>query len=162
MDLRPRCNSSWNVKILRFLMFNFSLDLCPCISTFFFHLCLFFYYTGVNFFWCWVLLCAHRVANCTLQVCIVTLTLFIVLILWFRCKLLMESMLCSGFWPTLAVFLQKIPILGWVVQQPYIRSVCSVCWCLAINLILCLLDVCISECHCMRCCNYLFSLWFIF
>ncbi|QHN92767.1 uncharacterized protein DS421_17g586760 [Arachis hypogaea] len=31
--------------------------------------------------------------------------------------------LFSGFWPTLAVFLQKIPILGWLFQQPYVRSV---------------------------------------
>ncbi|RYR49810.1 hypothetical protein Ahy_A07g036327 isoform A [Arachis hypogaea] len=30
--------------------------------------------------------------------------------------------LFSGFWPTLAVFLQKIPILGWLFQQPYVRS----------------------------------------
>lgn len=34
------------------------------------------------------------------------------------------GLLCSGFWPTLAVFLQKIPVLGWLVQQPYVRSVC--------------------------------------
>ncbi|PPD85431.1 hypothetical protein GOBAR_DD17635 [Gossypium barbadense] len=27
-----------------------------------------------------------------------------------------------GFWPTLAVFLQRIPIVGWLFQQPYIRS----------------------------------------
>ncbi|KAL0417431.1 UNVERIFIED_CONTAM: Vesicle transport protein GOT1 [Sesamum radiatum] len=30
--------------------------------------------------------------------------------------------LFSGFWPTLAVFLQKIPILGWLLQQPFVRS----------------------------------------
>ncbi|CAN7120749.1 unnamed protein product, partial [Brassica rapa subsp. narinosa] len=30
----------------------------------------------------------------------------------------------SGFWPTLAVFVQKIPVLGWIIQLPYIRSVC--------------------------------------
>lgn len=33
------------------------------------------------------------------------------------------SLLHSGFWPTLAVFLQRIPILGWVFQQPFITSV---------------------------------------
>ena len=33
---------------------------------------------------------------------------------------------CSGFWPTLAVFLQRIPVLGWLFQQPYVRSVCLV------------------------------------
>ncbi|KAL4596886.1 hypothetical protein ACB092_12G196200 [Castanea dentata] len=27
-----------------------------------------------------------------------------------------------GFWPIMAVFLQSIPILGWLFQQPYIRS----------------------------------------
>ncbi|KAG5524026.1 hypothetical protein RHGRI_030884 [Rhododendron griersonianum] len=32
--------------------------------------------------------------------------------------------LFSGFWPTLAVFVQKIPVLGWVFQQPFVRSVC--------------------------------------
>ncbi|KAH7834140.1 hypothetical protein Vadar_013082 [Vaccinium darrowii] len=30
--------------------------------------------------------------------------------------------LFSGFWPTLAVFVQKIPVLGWVFQQPFVRS----------------------------------------
>ena len=34
-----------------------------------------------------------------------------------------EMIFCSGFWPTLAVFIQKIPVLGWLFQQPYIRSV---------------------------------------
>ena len=38
-------------------------------------------------------------------------------------RLMMEF--CSGFWPTLAVFLQKIPVLGWLFQQPYVRSVSS-------------------------------------
>ncbi|PWA57710.1 got1/Sft2-like vescicle transport protein family [Artemisia annua] len=31
--------------------------------------------------------------------------------------------LFSGFWPTLSVFMQKIPVIGWVFQQPYIRSI---------------------------------------
>ncbi|KAG6403474.1 hypothetical protein SASPL_135696 [Salvia splendens] len=30
--------------------------------------------------------------------------------------------LFSGFWPTLAVFLQKMPIIGWLFQQPIVRS----------------------------------------
>ncbi|XP_071730764.1 vesicle transport protein GOT1-like [Rutidosis leptorrhynchoides] len=30
--------------------------------------------------------------------------------------------LFSGFWPTLSVFVQKIPVIGWVFQQPFIRS----------------------------------------
>lgn len=34
-----------------------------------------------------------------------------------------SSVMLSGFWPTLAVFLQKIPLLGWLLQQQYIRSV---------------------------------------
>lgn len=29
----------------------------------------------------------------------------------------------SGFWPTLAVFLQRIPVIGWLFQQPFISSV---------------------------------------
>lgn len=33
----------------------------------------------------------------------------------------------SGFWPTLAVFLQRIPVLGWLFQQPFVTSVR---WCL--------------------------------
>lgn len=45
---------------------------------------------------------------------------------------------CSGFWPTLAVFLQRIPILGWLFQQPYIRSVCSELLYLFANLFSCL------------------------
>uniref|UniRef100_A0A6N2MSF6 Uncharacterized protein n=2 Tax=Salix viminalis TaxID=40686 RepID=A0A6N2MSF6_SALVM len=31
--------------------------------------------------------------------------------------------LFSGFWPTLSVFVQRIPILGWVFQQPFVRSI---------------------------------------
>ncbi|KAJ1702905.1 hypothetical protein LUZ63_002684 [Rhynchospora breviuscula] len=30
--------------------------------------------------------------------------------------------LFSGFWPTLAVFLQRLPIIGWIFQQPFITS----------------------------------------
>lgn len=33
----------------------------------------------------------------------------------------------SGFWPTLSVFVQKIPILGWIFRQPLLRSVCISC-----------------------------------
>ncbi|KAL6191437.1 hypothetical protein ACLB2K_037828 [Fragaria x ananassa] len=51
---------------------------------------------------------------------------FFVLIGWPIVGMLLEAygfvVLFSGFWPTLAVFLQKIPILGWVFQQPYVRS----------------------------------------
>lgn len=37
--------------------------------------------------------------------------------------LIINLFICSGFWPTLAVFLQKMPIVGWLFQQPFIRSV---------------------------------------
>ncbi|KAG9148654.1 hypothetical protein Leryth_019156 [Lithospermum erythrorhizon] len=51
---------------------------------------------------------------------------FLVVVGWPIIGMMLESygfvVLFSGFWPTLAVFLQKIPILGWLVQQPYIRS----------------------------------------
>lgn len=51
---------------------------------------------------------------------------FFVVIGWPILGMILEAygfvVLFSGFWPTLAVFLQKIPILGWVFQQPYIRS----------------------------------------
>ncbi|KAL7233818.1 hypothetical protein ACSBR1_017431 [Camellia fascicularis] len=30
--------------------------------------------------------------------------------------------LFSGFWPTLAVFLQRLPLVGWVFQQPFVTS----------------------------------------
>ncbi|KAK6919893.1 Vesicle transport protein, Got1/SFT2-like [Dillenia turbinata] len=30
--------------------------------------------------------------------------------------------LFSGFWPTLAVFLQRIPFFGWILRQPFIAS----------------------------------------
>ncbi|XP_051131297.1 vesicle transport protein GOT1-like [Andrographis paniculata] len=29
--------------------------------------------------------------------------------------------LFSGFWPTLAVFLQRIPAIGWLFQHPFVR-----------------------------------------
>ncbi|KAF3533592.1 hypothetical protein DY000_02036727 [Brassica cretica] len=32
------------------------------------------------------------------------------------------AQLLSGFWPTFAVFLQRILVLGWLLQHPYIRS----------------------------------------
>ncbi|MBA0764322.1 hypothetical protein Gotri_013678, partial [Gossypium trilobum] len=35
-----------------------------------------------------------------------------------KCKLTV----IIGFWPTLAVFIQRIPILGWLFQQPFIRT----------------------------------------
>ncbi|EEF32636.1 Vesicle transport protein GOT1B, putative [Ricinus communis] len=51
---------------------------------------------------------------------------FFVVIGWPIIGMILESygfiVLFSGFWPTLAVFMQRIPILGWVFQQPFIRS----------------------------------------
>ncbi|PNY01941.1 vesicle transport protein GOT1B-like, partial [Trifolium pratense] len=51
---------------------------------------------------------------------------FILILGWPILGMIIEAygfiVLFSGFWPTLAVFLQKIPVLGWVIQQPYIRS----------------------------------------
>lgn len=29
----------------------------------------------------------------------------------------------SGFWPTLSVFVSKIPLIGWLFEQPFTRSV---------------------------------------
>ncbi|XP_010549807.1 PREDICTED: vesicle transport protein GOT1 isoform X2 [Tarenaya hassleriana] len=50
----------------------------------------------------------------------------LVLIGWPVTGMLLETygfiVLFSGFWPTLAVFLQRIPLLGWLLQQPYIRA----------------------------------------
>ncbi|MQL94860.1 hypothetical protein Taro_027528 [Colocasia esculenta] len=51
---------------------------------------------------------------------------FLVLIGWPVLGMILESygfiILFSGFWPTLAVFLQRIPILGWLFQQPFVTS----------------------------------------
>ncbi|KAL5217058.1 hypothetical protein ABZP36_017742 [Zizania latifolia] len=51
---------------------------------------------------------------------------FLVLIGWPFFGMLLEAygfvVLFSGFWPTLVVFLQRIPILGWIFQQPFITS----------------------------------------
>ncbi|WOH11501.1 hypothetical protein DCAR_0830988 [Daucus carota subsp. sativus] len=51
---------------------------------------------------------------------------FLVVIGWPILGMMLEAygfiILFSGFWPTLAVFVQKIPIIGWVFQQPFIRS----------------------------------------
>uniref|UniRef100_M1C8C7 Golgi transport 1 protein B n=1 Tax=Solanum tuberosum TaxID=4113 RepID=M1C8C7_SOLTU len=52
---------------------------------------------------------------------------FFVIIGWPILGMILEAygfiVLFSGFWPTLSVFLQKIPILGWIFQQPFVRSV---------------------------------------
>ncbi|CAA3026175.1 vesicle transport GOT1-like [Olea europaea subsp. europaea] len=54
---------------------------------------------------------------------------FLVVIGWPIMGMILEAygfvVLFSGFWPTLAIFLQKIPILGWLFQQQFVRSVCS-------------------------------------
>ncbi|KAG7018492.1 Vesicle transport protein GOT1, partial [Cucurbita argyrosperma subsp. argyrosperma] len=50
---------------------------------------------------------------------------FFVIIGWPIFGMILETygfiVLFSGFWPTLAVFIQKIPILGWLFQQPFVR-----------------------------------------
>ncbi|RDY11501.1 Vesicle transport protein GOT1, partial [Mucuna pruriens] len=51
---------------------------------------------------------------------------FILILGWPILGMIVESygfiVLFSGFWPTLAVFMQKIPLVGWLFQQPYVRS----------------------------------------
>jgi len=51
---------------------------------------------------------------------------FLVLIGWPFFGMLLEAygfiVLFSGFWPTLLVFLQRIPIIGWIFQQPFVTS----------------------------------------
>jgi hypothetical protein len=53
--------------------------------------------------------------------------LLLVLIGWPFFGMLLEAygfiVLFSGFWPTLVVFLQKIPFIGWIFQQPFVASV---------------------------------------
>ncbi|KAJ4815308.1 Got1/Sft2-like vescicle transport protein family [Rhynchospora pubera] len=50
----------------------------------------------------------------------------LVLIGWPVFGVILESygfiVLFSGFWPTLAVFLQRIPVFGWIIQQPFVTS----------------------------------------
>ncbi|XP_044469322.1 vesicle transport protein GOT1-like [Mangifera indica] len=51
---------------------------------------------------------------------------FFVVIGWPVFGMILETygfiVLFSGFWPTLAVFIQRIPFLGWVFQLPFVRS----------------------------------------
>lgn len=51
---------------------------------------------------------------------------FFVLIGWPVLGMILESygfiVLFSGFWPTLVVFAQRIPVLGWIFQQPFFKS----------------------------------------
>ncbi|URD93923.1 vesicle transport protein [Musa troglodytarum] len=51
---------------------------------------------------------------------------FLVLVGWPVIGMILESygfiVLFSGFRSILAVFLQKIPILGWIFQQPFVTS----------------------------------------
>ncbi|KAH7687469.1 Vesicle transport protein Got1/SFT2-like protein [Dioscorea alata] len=50
----------------------------------------------------------------------------LVLMGWAVTGMILEAygfiILFSGFWPTLSVFLQRIPIIGWLFQQPYVTS----------------------------------------
>ncbi|CAN1253341.1 Vesicle transport protein GOT1 [Linum perenne] len=52
---------------------------------------------------------------------------FFVVIGWPIIGMILETygfiMLFSGFWPTLSVFIQRIPVLGWIFQLPAVRSV---------------------------------------
>lgn len=51
---------------------------------------------------------------------------FLVLIGWAVTGMILESygfiVLFSGFWPTLAVFMQRIPVLGWITRQPFVTG----------------------------------------
>ncbi|CAM8917102.1 unnamed protein product [Rhodiola kirilowii] len=51
---------------------------------------------------------------------------FLVVIGWPILGMILEAygfvVLFSGFWPTLSVFLQQVPVFGWLIKLPYIRS----------------------------------------
>ncbi|KAG0452790.1 hypothetical protein HPP92_025148 [Vanilla planifolia] len=51
---------------------------------------------------------------------------FLLLIGWPVLGMIFEAygfiVLFSGFWPTLAVFLQRLPIVGWIFQQPFVLA----------------------------------------
>lgn len=103
---------------------------------------------GNNVVWCWLFLGCHWMAYnrddswglwlcCTFQVsrmflllnvqCLLCFFLFLDWVMLVGCS---PSIFHSGFWPTLAVFLQKIPIVGWLFQQPFVRSVCHIYYCI--------------------------------
>nr|XP_027102837.1 vesicle transport protein GOT1-like [Coffea arabica] len=51
---------------------------------------------------------------------------FFVMIGWPMIGMIVETygffVLFSGFWPTLAIFLQRLPIVGWFFSQPFVTS----------------------------------------
>jgi len=50
----------------------------------------------------------------------------LVLVGWALFGMILEAygfiVLFSGFWPTVVVFLQRIPVIGWIFQQPFLVS----------------------------------------
>ncbi len=54
---------------------------------------------------------------------------FLVLVGWALFGMILEAygfiVLFSGFWPTVVVFLQRIPVIGWLFQQPFLVSLFS-------------------------------------
>jgi len=53
----------------------------------------------------------------------------LVLVGWALFGMILEGygfiVLFSGFWPTVVVFLQRIPVIGWIFQQPFLVSLFS-------------------------------------
>nr|ABK21033.1 unknown [Picea sitchensis] len=53
----------------------------------------------------------------------------LVLVGWALFGMILEAygfiVLFSGFWPTVVVFLQRIPVIGWIFQQPFLVSLFS-------------------------------------
>lgn len=53
----------------------------------------------------------------------------LVLVGWALFGMILEAYgfiaLFSGFWPTVVVFLQRIPVIGWIFQQPFLVSLFS-------------------------------------
>uniref|UniRef100_A0A7N0RD07 Vesicle transport protein GOT1B n=1 Tax=Kalanchoe fedtschenkoi TaxID=63787 RepID=A0A7N0RD07_KALFE len=51
---------------------------------------------------------------------------FLVIIGWPILGMILEAygfvVLFRGFWPTLSVFLPQVPVLGWLIRLPYIKS----------------------------------------
>lgn len=141
LDWNPPCNSSLNRRTTRFTYHKFCNYAIPFLFLFPFVGDLIDLSTGDNLIWNWLSLGTHGM-GChrhdlgglwvyhTLQVHVFLSSIVFsshvcvsLVFVFLECLWFLHGSLCSGFWPTLSVFLQRIPIIGWLFQQPYVTSV---------------------------------------